>query len=461
VIVVGGGVGGLSLALALGRAGHEVTVVERDPLPATADAEEAFVAERKGAPQVHQTHGFLARIFVELRQHFPDVLEDLLAVGGMTMPMTATLGEPQPGDDDLKVLIVRRTTFEWVLRKAAVAQPGVRFLTGATATGLMATDDAVPVVTGVRLTDGSVLEADTVVASTGRRGDVPAWLGAIGVDVPETIRESGLMYLSRWYRLPEGREAELDPKLGGDLGFVKYLAVPGDGRTLSITLAIRPDDAPLRKALSADDGFEEACRILPGPSQFFVDGPLEPVGGVRPMGGLLNRLRRFVDDDGQPTVLGFHAVGDAHTCTNPLYGRGCSLALVQALLLTAAFDAHPDDAAARAAAYERDAKRETEPWYEVSVEMDKAGADPNGGFGGDGNSPLAAVFVAAATDPVIGRGLARFWNLLSTPREFATDPELVAHMAAVMAEPEKYPVPPREGPTREALLEHIAEEAVA
>src|SRR5688500_13920140 len=53
VVVVGGGVGGLSAALALGRAGYEVTVVERDPLPATADAEEAFVAERRGAPQAH------------------------------------------------------------------------------------------------------------------------------------------------------------------------------------------------------------------------------------------------------------------------------------------------------------------------------------------------------------------------------------------------------------------------
>src|SRR3954451_4324832 len=71
IVVVGGGVGGLTTALALGRAGHPVTLLERDPLPATADAEEAFVAERRGAPQVHQTHGFLARLQVELRKHFP------------------------------------------------------------------------------------------------------------------------------------------------------------------------------------------------------------------------------------------------------------------------------------------------------------------------------------------------------------------------------------------------------
>ena len=35
---------------------------------------------------------------------------------------------------------------------------------------------------------------------------------------------------------------------------------------------------------------------------------------------------------------------------------------------------------------------------------------------------MAAVFVAAATDPVIGRGLARFWNLLTLPRSWSPTP---------------------------------------
>ena len=374
----------------------------------------------------------------------------------------ANLGEPLPGDDDLAVMIVRRTTLEWVLRTAVLAQDGVEIRTDAKVVGLTAaapTIGAPPVVTGVRLADGSTVDADVVLASTGRRGVIPDWLGEHGVDVPETIHESGLMYVSRWYRLPRAFDLTLDPKLGGDLGFVKYLAVPGDAGTLSVTLAIRSDDADLRATLAEPHRFDEACRILPGPDRFFAQGPLEPIGGVRLMGGLLNRIRRFTDDAGEPTVLGFHAIGDAHTCTNPLYGRGCSLAFVQAVLLADALDAHPDDATARARAYEEASAREVEPWFEVSVQMDKMGADPAGvAFGGgadSGDGPgkgIAALFVAAATDPVIGRGFARFWNLLITPKELMADAEFLTRVAMVMADPDAYPIPPRVGPSRTELL---------
>lgn len=475
VLVVGGGVGGLTVALALGRAGHPVTVLERDPLPPTADAEEAFAAERRGAPQVHQTHGFLARLQVEFREHFPDVLDDLLAAGGMTMPMTADLGEPRPGDEDLKVIIVRRTTLEWVLRKAVLAQPGVEVRTGVAVAGLTTSvkpddryaDVAVHrpcLVTGVRLEDGSTIAAGTVIVATGRRGPVPQWLAEVGVEVPETVHESGLMYLTRWYHRPWSTD-EIDPKLGGDLGFVKYLGVPGDGDTLSVTLAVRTTDSDLRHALSDADRFDQACHLLPGPDQFFAHGPLDPIGEVRPMTGLINRLRRFTDDAGQPMVVGFHALGDAHTTTNPLYGRGCALAVVQATLLAEAFAAHPADALARATAYEASCAREVEPWFEASVQMDRMGSDPggSGSIGGGSDGPasdtaktMAAVFAAAATHPVIGRGIARLMNLLIAPTALMGDGEFLSAVAEVIANPDAYPVPERVGPTRAELLDALS-----
>ena len=179
---------------------------------------------------------------------------------------------------------------------------------------------------------------------------------------------------------------------------------------------------------------------------------------------LLNRLRRFVDADGEPAVLGFHAVGDSHTCTNPLYGRGCALALVQAVLLADAATAHPGDPVARARDYEAGCARQVEPWFEVSVQMDRLGADPAGtgagssesGSAGPGRQAMMRLLGAAATDPVIGRGMARFWNLLVTPAELMADPVYLQRVAEVLSDPDGYPVPAVAGPSRDELLTALA-----
>ena len=82
--------------------------------------------------------------------------------------------------------------------------------------------------------------------------------------------------------------------------------------------------------------------------------------------------------------------------------------------------------------------------------------------GGPEGRGLAAVFAAAATDPVIGRGLARFWNLLASPLDLMADAAFLARVAAMMANPDDFPVPPSDGPSREELLTHLdTEEAVA
>jgi hypothetical protein len=131
---------------------------------------------------------------------------------------------------------------------------------------------------------------------------------------------------------------------------------------------------------------------------------------------------------------------------------------VQAGLAVDALTEHPDVPRARAEQIEEGTRREIEPWIDSSVEMDKMGAER-----ADSDAPpapeakaLGAVFVAAATDPVLGRGMARFWNLLSTWNELMADPAFLARMLEVMADPDAFPPPPRTGPTRDELLAIVA-----
>ena len=203
VVVVGAGVAGLGSALALGRAGHEVTVVERDATPLPADPDAAFWWDRRGAPQVRHSHAFLARLRNLLRDRHPDVLRALLDAGATELRFTEAMPEtiddpsPQPGDDDLVALACRRTTFEWVLRKAALASPGVELIDGVVVDGLAATDDPSGLrrATGVHLADGRTIDGHLIVLAGGRRGDVPGWFAAIGAaSVDEDDEDTGIVY---------------------------------------------------------------------------------------------------------------------------------------------------------------------------------------------------------------------------------------------------------------------------
>ena len=239
-----------------------------------------------------------------------------------------------------------------------------------------AADGAPPTVTGVVVTAKGrptrTLEADLVVAAVGRRSAVPRLLSHIGVDPVSRSEDTGIIYLSRFYRLLDGAELpDSDGPIGGDLGYLKYAVFQGDNRTFSVTFAVATHDDELRSLLIDPHGFERAAATLPTTLAWVEPDRAEPITEVHVMGGLLNRRVDFLDDDGEPLVLGFHAVGDAHTCTNPLYGRGCSLAMVQATLLADELAAHPDDPVARSIAYEQASEREIRPWYRASVAQDR------------------------------------------------------------------------------------------
>jgi 2-polyprenyl-6-methoxyphenol hydroxylase-like FAD-dependent oxidoreductase len=451
----------MGASLSLAAEGCRVVVVDRDALEAAVDPDAAFEFERRGAPQVRHTHGLLARLTGTLRDRFPTVLEDLLSAGGVEIDLAQRFGDRQDGDENFRVLLARRTTLEWALRRAVSAEPAITVRGGDSVDSLVGEGRRV---SGVRLASGEDLPTSFVVDAGGRRSALKRWLAELGIDLHEEEHDTGIVYLTRWYQTKQdcGRVlgGEELVKLGGDLGYLFYLAVPADKGTFSVTMAIGAEDARLRSQLLVPESFDRATSILPLP-EGLVDN-LTPFGPVHPMGGLVNRMRRFVSDAGEPIVEGLHAAGDSHTCTNPIYGRGCSLALVQAVALAEAFAEHPEDAAARSRAYERACRAQTEPWYELSVQTDAArtararalaeGSDTND----NGANPLDRLFELGSDDPLLGRAILKAVNLLATPQELMSDPAVVSRALALAAEsPETEPSSNRwlrDGPSRKEML---------
>jgi 2-polyprenyl-6-methoxyphenol hydroxylase-like FAD-dependent oxidoreductase len=336
IVTIGGSVGGLAAALFLARRGHEVTVLERDADPAPEGAEEAFARwQRRGVPHLRGTHMFSTRGVNVLRKAAPDVLDALRAAGGREVPVDPS------GDRALVRLGCRRTTFELALRRVALDQAGVRFLPGTEVTGLEGTrggDNRNPVrVTGVRTRRGEhlradLLTADLVVDASGRLSRLRAWLedlGGAGAGPAAETFDSGMSVHTRWYRLLDGIGSPEPPQVLVDLGYTGAILAPADNRTFSVTFGVFGRD-PALLPLRRPAGHEAAIRSVPALARWVAPDVSEPLDGrIRFLGHLPNHVRRLVVD-GRPVATGVVALGDAAVCTNPRFGRGISLALVQA-----------------------------------------------------------------------------------------------------------------------------------
>jgi 2-polyprenyl-6-methoxyphenol hydroxylase-like FAD-dependent oxidoreductase len=493
VIVIGGGIAGLGAALALSRSGHHVTVLEKDSTPLPGSAVEAFERwDRRGAPQVRHSHAFLARFRNLLRERAPDVLDALKNSGAYDLRITEMLpptiddSSPKPGDEDLVLLGCRRLTLEWVLHRIVAEAPNVLWRDGSEVLGLQVDPSrppgSPPRVTGVRArrtgAAAETLRADLVVDASGRRSALSKWLVQIGLPpLHEESEDCGIFYSSRFYRLrPQAKEPPRDGPIGADLGYMKFAVFNGDSRIFSVTLAASPDDTPLRRVLRPGP-FEAAANAIPAVRTWLEPGRSEPVTGVYGMAGLKNRKRVFLRD-GMPVALGVHAIGDAAIHTNPLYGRGCSLAFVHAYLLADALQTHGDDAQALAFELERAARREIEPWYRSAVTQDRdacevaaqqrRGEDPFA-VAADAGVVDPAKFMrsvlrdgllpALRTDAVVLRAFLRNFNLLETPDSLLTNGDVMRRVLAAWQErDQRAPAEPL-GPGRAEMLRVLEEAA--
>jgi 2-polyprenyl-6-methoxyphenol hydroxylase-like FAD-dependent oxidoreductase len=463
--IVGGSAAGLFASLMLARAGHEIVVLEQDRSEPAPDVESAAAcALRSAAPQIVQPHIVMARCRQLLIEHLPDVYRLMLAAGvaeapiSTQMPPSLSDRTARPDDERFTLLMTRRSTIDWVLQRLALAEPGVTLRVGVRATGLLATTDNPPHVTGVRTNQGNVA-ADVVVDAMGRRSPVDRWLGEIGAHSTAMWRaECGVAYFSRHYRLRRAARLPGPAATRIVVGLDEFTVGIWGADNGTMQLAVVPLAIDRRfKTLKHPKVFEAVMRTIPTYAAWL--DVMDPITDVFPMGAVNNTMRRLAVG-AEPVATGLAAIGDSVCTTNPTLGRGLTLALTGIADLVEAVDRHGDNRRALAIALDEQAAEHILPYYEDQAAIDAArlGILKHRIFG----APLPPapqtvadritfeqLRTASLFDPTVFRAFWKVMGMLSRPAEAYADPEIVALTQEVLRQHTRAPIVQ---PTREQLL---------
>jgi 2-polyprenyl-6-methoxyphenol hydroxylase-like FAD-dependent oxidoreductase len=453
VVVAGGGVAGLAAALAMAGHGRRVVVLERGVAPPDGPPGEAGQAwSRPTVPSFPHAHTLTSLGVSVLLERAPEVVAAALDVGAVMVDLTrAKPPEPagiEPGDAELLALACRRPTLETVLYRVVRDLPGVEIRHDVRVDGVTLARDRV---TGVVTDRGERIAAELVVDASGRRALGRSWLATHGITMrPDVASPSNMRAFSRFYRRL-GQTATLNRgNAAGVLGD-HYAAVlhPGDNDTFSIALGSLAEDRTMR-VLRDPAAFTAVALATPGVADWLGPGMSEPITGVRAITCPPNTLRTLAV---APPVAGLVPLGDAAATTNPLYGRGVSLALAHAFRLG-------DLLAAGRAATSGVAEELVSPWFRLAVADDEERiAHWRAALHGWAPPPrprrltMRTVARVADRDAVVWRGLLRVLMGLSEPDTVLADPVFADRVYRLLADDVPAPVP---APSRAELLAAVA-----
>jgi 2-polyprenyl-6-methoxyphenol hydroxylase-like FAD-dependent oxidoreductase len=378
-VIIGGGIGGLATALALKRSGREVVIIERDAEPPDIAPDAAFDAwARPGVPQFKHAHILLSRVHTLLRDHHPELLAEIRQAGLELSELPEVLPaahqesyQPEPGDGDLLHLWGRRPTFEYVLRRHVGRLPAVSFVHGARVIGLVTDSSKGPLrIRGVELSRRGareVVEADIVVDASGKQSKCPQWLEALGVRMSVVSKPSGFVYSCRHYRLQDPNARLPRRNGGGNLDFLGYATFYAEHGNYALTFGCPVEEKELSDVIRRTEGFEALCAQFPVLQQWTSQSVVK--SKVLGAGRFENRWTQYAVAGGRE-LIGFFPLGDAHIETNPMYGRGCASAFVQAQILGEVLG-ELSDPRERTREYYKRTRQQLQVMFDLSVATDR------------------------------------------------------------------------------------------
>jgi 2-polyprenyl-6-methoxyphenol hydroxylase-like FAD-dependent oxidoreductase len=448
----------------LARAGHEIVLIERDEFNiGHTPGEAAQKSFRAGAPHLVQPHIILPRCRELLAQTLPDVYANLLASGAVEAPtetqMPPSLSDKSsfPGDERLTSLMTRRSTLDWILRRAVSNERRVRVDDKTQVSHLVGKPGNIPHVTGIRTGKGTI-DADLMIDAGGYRTQIDQWIEQLGGTRPKIERaECGIAYFSCHYCRRKDRVVQWPPTTRMLFALDEFTVGlwSGDNHTVQIAIAPLAVDHRFKAVLHADV-FTSVLRTVPAIAAQLDS--LDPISNVFAMGSVQNTLRRLVVD-GAPLVTGLHAVGDSVCTTNPTLGRGLTFAITEALQLVKLISSSQGDAE-RYLAYDNWISDWVAPFYADQVSIDGVRlVELRHHVLGDPAPPPATsearisfseLRLAAMFDPVAYRAFWRLYGMLQKPEDIYSDPAVVECVRRVLKTPRGFPSANQPG--REQLL---------